>query len=226
MKHTNIIVIPYRDRMEHLKYYVQNVSPLVEQHMKDTKIVVVEQEDGKLFNRGKILNVGFKEYINDTKYFITNDVDIVPTKDIINNVYTHETENVYRIFSGHNASLGGVVKIPVDILKDINGFPNNIYGWGIEDRALYHRSKIRGIKIDDYNQRYKFTMLKHKSNAVNNYTGEKKKISDMWLDKHIDSLSVDEKNNMVNSSGLNTLDYVILKREELRDNVEKITVRI
>lgn len=45
--------------------------------------MVIEQNEGKLFNRGAILNIGFKEYENKSKYFITHDVDINPSIEVI-----------------------------------------------------------------------------------------------------------------------------------------------
>ena len=76
----NIIAIPFRNRDNHLKYFIDNTVPLIQQHLPNTKVVVIEQNKGKLFNRGAILNVAFKEYENKTKYFFTHDVDINPKK--------------------------------------------------------------------------------------------------------------------------------------------------
>jgi len=58
----NVIIIPYRNRKEHLDLFITNVIPLFETYLKPFKLVVVEQEDGKLFNRGMLLNIGFNEY--------------------------------------------------------------------------------------------------------------------------------------------------------------------
>ena len=63
----NIILIPYRNRERHLKYFIDNSVPLIEKYLPNTKVVVIEQEEGKEFNRGCVLNVGFKEYENNTK---------------------------------------------------------------------------------------------------------------------------------------------------------------
>ncbi len=76
----NSIVIPYRNRKEHLDYFIKHTVPLIENLLLKTKVVVVEQCEGKLFNRGKLLNVGFKKYINETEYFITNEVEIITSE--------------------------------------------------------------------------------------------------------------------------------------------------
>ena len=64
----NVVLIPYRNRKNHLDYFINNTVPLFEKWLPNTKVVVVEQTAGKLFNRGVVLNVGFKEYQNKTKY--------------------------------------------------------------------------------------------------------------------------------------------------------------
>jgi hypothetical protein len=60
----NIIAIPYRNREKHLNYYIEHTVPLLQKHLPNSKVVVVEQVQGKLFNRAALLNVVFKEYEN------------------------------------------------------------------------------------------------------------------------------------------------------------------
>ena len=55
-----IIIVPYRNREAQLQLFIQNVVPLFEKYLKNFKLVIVEQEEGKLFNRGKILNIGIR----------------------------------------------------------------------------------------------------------------------------------------------------------------------
>lgn len=222
----NIILIPYRKREKHLDYFIKNTVPLIREHLPNSKVVVVEQNEGKGFNRGKILNVGFKEYENKTNFFITHDVDINPNKNIVINSYTRNDKNIYKIKNVHASSLGCIVKFKHNIIFDMNGFPNDIWGWGIEDRALYYRSYIKNFDIENSHISDKcFNMLFHPSNAVN-YTGEKKKKSDIWQKKYIDKLDDKDKILLLNESGLNNLDYTIIERKQLDDIVELIKVDI
>lgn len=48
----NIIAIPFRNRDKHLDYFVKNTVPLLQEHLPNSKVVVVEQNEGKIFNRG------------------------------------------------------------------------------------------------------------------------------------------------------------------------------
>ena len=220
----NIIVIPYRNRESHLDYFIKNSVPLFQEHLPNTKILVVEQNEGKLFNRGALLNIGFKEYQNKTKYFFTHDVDINPSADIIKKVYSKEDINILRIKCPHNESLGCIVKFNHDSYNIVNGCPNYIWGWGIEDRALYYRASIRNIEITN-NVFRDFKIMNHKSNAET-YVGEKKRISDIWRLNYINTLTNDEKEKLIMESGLNNLEYTILETKQLHDMVELIKVDI
>lgn len=219
----NIIIIPFRNRDEHLKYFIENTVPLIKTHLPNSKVVVVEQNEGKLFNRGAILNVGFKEYKDKTKYFFTHDIDMNPTPEIVKSVYVRENINVLRIKSPHDTSLGGISKISHDTIFDVNGFPNYIWGWGIEDRALYFRCRIKNINIS--NQQQKFKIMPHTSNA-RTYTGINKKYSDMWREKYIDKLDDKQRDELITQSGINNLKYTIIERKMIDDIVELIKVSI
>ena len=93
----NIIAIPFRNRDEHLEYFIKNTVPILQVHLPNSKVVVVEQNEGKLFNRGMLLNVAFKEYQNKTKYFFTHDVDMNPSLEIIKSIYTKEDIEMFRV---------------------------------------------------------------------------------------------------------------------------------
>jgi len=220
----NIIAIPFRNRDNHLDYFIKNTVPLLQEYLPNSKVVVIEQNEGKLFNRGALLNIAFKEYENKTKYFFTHDVDIIPTQEIIETIYTNENIDVYRIKSAHDTSLGGIIKVKHNIMFHINGFPNNMWGWGIEDRALFFRCHVKNISITN-NKKNSFKILPHKSNVMK-YTGEKKKISDMWRFDYINTLDDKQKEEMIMSSGLNNLEYTILERKNIHDIVEIIKVDI
>ena len=133
----NIILIPYRNRKVHLDYFIEHTVPLIVKNMPTTRVIVIEQIEGKLFNRGKLLNVGFTEYKDKCNYFITHDVDINPTEPCLNNYYSPKTENNIRgILVSPKVTLAPIVKIPHNLIFKMNGFPNDIWGWGVEDKVL------------------------------------------------------------------------------------------
>ena len=226
--YTNIILIPYRNRKEHLDIFIKDSIPLFEKYLQPFKVVVIEQEDGKLFNRGTLLNIGFSEYKNRTQFFFTHDVDTIPNENCVKDLYTKNEYDVLRIFNGHALSLGGISKVTHNSIIDINGFPNYIWGWGIEDRALYYRYCImnKSISPNFANNAY-FHNLHHISN-IENYINEKKIISD----KETQIFNCNNKDIQIQhimSSGLNNLQYKIIDRIDglnICNNIDFIKVSI
>ncbi len=54
-----VIIIPYRAREKHLEYFIENTVPLLQKHIPNSKVVIIEQDwNNKLFNRGCLLNIG------------------------------------------------------------------------------------------------------------------------------------------------------------------------
>ena len=149
-------------------------------NIKDVEIIVVEQLGNKKFNRGKLLNIGFKES-NEPDFVITHDVDLIPSNKLIKEKYTLTNFDALRIYSAHEKSLGGIVKLSKNSFIKANGFPNNIWGWGIEDRALYYRYSILDLNIstnkfdDNLSEIY---CIPHRK-VWETYVGEKKEISDL-----------------------------------------------
>ena len=226
----NVIIIPYRARENHLKYYLENTVPLLQKHIPNGKVVIVEQDwNNKLFNRGCLLNIGVKEYENKTLHFITHDVDINPEEKCIQQLYRNINFDALRIYVGHDKSLGGICKFTNDSIKAVNGIPNYIWGWGIEDRALYYRYVIMKKNISpNYSNTFNFKKLPHRHNKVNthpNNYSSKNSISDNE-NKIFNSNNQELQIKHIMSSGLNNLQYKILERKDINDYVELIKVSI
>jgi len=228
----NIILIPYRNREEHWKVFKEYLVPVLRKYIKNLKIVLVEQAEGKSFNKGKLLNAGFKEYEKEMVYLYHNDVDTIPNEKIVKELYTKEENDIMRLSVAHNTSLGGVIKMRKEIFKEMNGFPNNIWGWGIEDRALYYKAIILKLSLSSiYNEHgcgnsKRFILLNHETNAVSNYINEKKKESEKWGKHNIDKLSDEEMKDLIWEDGLKDVKYKIIKREIIDKDKEKIIIEI
>jgi len=145
---STILLIPYRDREEHLKYFKNSAIPLLKKYIPDIKIIVAEQVAGKPFNKGKLSNAGILEYIDsNVSYIITHDIDLIPNESMIEKLYTIKPKHIVRLYSATNTCFGGIMKYNKDVFIKMNGYPNDIWGWGIEDRALFYRSKICNFTI-------------------------------------------------------------------------------
>ena len=225
----NIIVIPYRNRESHLDYFIKNSVPLFQEHLPNTKILVVEQNEGKLFNRGALLNIGFKEYENKTKYFFTHDVDINPTEKYIKEYYVKDVDedSILGIYTSQCNTLGGIIKAQSCVIHRINGFPNNIWGWGNEDKALQNRSEYFNInKITSLTNKKEHPEYLLRFNDINDrnnkFYSKNYKLHYIMFKK----LTNDEKEKLIMESGLNNLEYTILETKQLHDMVELIKVDI
>ncbi|XP_011924692.1 PREDICTED: beta-1,4-galactosyltransferase 1 isoform X2 [Cercocebus atys] len=89
--HKVAIIIPFRNRQEHLKYWLYYLHPILQRQQLDYGIYVINQAGDTMFNRAKLLNVGFREALKDYDYtcFVFSDVDLIPMND----------RNAYRCFS-------------------------------------------------------------------------------------------------------------------------------
>ena len=221
----NLILIPYRNRPEQLDYFKNKTAPLIHKYLPNTLIVICEQPDGKDFNRGKILNVGIKEFYNKSEYTILHDIDIVPKKETLNNLYKNKSYDVIRIFVAHNSSLGGISKIKNNMLiKKMNGFLNNYWGWGVEDRDLYYRAVFKNATISpNYSDRKKFVFLK--DDKKKGYNNRVKKLSDQ-LELLFKGNNKKEKDDYINNNGLSTLDYKLIFKKKISNNVYHIKADI
>ena len=225
----NIIAIPFRNRDKHLEYFIKNTIPLLEENLPNSKVVVVEQNEGKLFNRGALLNVAFKEYENKTKYFFTHDVDINPTKKCIEEHYIKEVNDtdVLGIYTSCSNTLGGIIKIKDGTIHKINGFPNDVWGWGTEDKALQNRAEYYNIKkITNLTNKVEHPLYLLRFNDVND---RETKYTSQNTNKHytkFNTLNNEQKLQEIMSSGLNNLKYTILERKMIHNVVEVIKVEI
>lgn len=115
----------------------------------DYEIFIIEQSDDKPFNRGKLLNVGYKHAVEKgCDYFVFHDVDMLPEdvdysySDKPLHLATHLQEHDYETtFFDY---FGGVTMFTKEDFKTINGFSNEYWGWGFEDDDLL----VRCIKSD------------------------------------------------------------------------------
>lgn len=154
------VIIPYRNREEHLKIFLNHMHPFLQKQNVRYKIFVIEQEDDKKFNRGKLFNVGFVEALKDKPFpcFIFHDVDLIPQN--LNNIYActrcprHMSSSIdkYRYNVPYDRNFGGVVAILSDQFKAINGFSNKFYGWGGEDDDFFNRNRYAGHKVCRFSQ--------------------------------------------------------------------------
>ncbi len=138
------VIVPYRNRYEHLQEFKKSVVEYLESKNIDFKIIIVEQDNAKLFNRGMLCNIGFIEAQKENcDYIVIHDVDMIPV-DVdysYSNVPIHlATDNI-----PFESYFGGMTLFPTDVFEKINGFSNLYWGWGFEDDDLRYRCVRKSI---------------------------------------------------------------------------------
>ncbi len=154
------IVIPFRNRQKHL----DELLPRLEEYCSDFdfKIFVVEQANSLPFNKGILLNIGFKES-EDFDYWAFNDVDYYPEEADysyapgVAHLAYYVDEYGWQL--AHNRFMGGVFITDRPSYMRINGFPNEYWGWGDEDNEIYDRYEMVNIPVVRRKGRYR--SLKH-----------------------------------------------------------------
>jgi hypothetical protein len=132
------IIVPFRNRHDHLLKFKKSIVKYLESKNIDFKIIIVEQDNAKLFNRGMLCNIGFIEAQKENcDYIVIHDVDMIPV-DVdysYSNVPVHlATDNI-----PFESYFGGMTLFPSNIFEKINGFSNLYWGWGFEDDDLRYR---------------------------------------------------------------------------------------
>jgi len=147
------IIVPFRDsesngpRTKQLNRLVDFMASFLAG--RDYKIFVITQnDDGRKFNRGQLLNIGF-QIARDEGYdiFIFHDVDLLPSPEL-KKYYTTYPESqpvhiaaVWERYGDNPSYFGGIVVFNTKMFDKVNGFPNNFWGWGGEDDELLKRTK-------------------------------------------------------------------------------------
>lgn len=164
------IIIPFRNRHEHLKHWLYYLHPILARQQLDYGVYVINQDGEGIFNRAKLMNAGYVEALKEYDYecFIFSDVDLVPMDD--RNLYRcfHNPRHMAVAMDKFNFQLpyktffGGVSSLSKDQFLAINGFPNTYWGWGGEDDDIYKRIILHGMSISRPGFMLgKYKMIKH-----------------------------------------------------------------
>ena len=165
MKHHLSVVVPYRKRENHLKKFIPHMTKFL--HDFPHTIIIVEQADEKLFNRAKLLNIGFDYGKKESDYFAFHDIDMLPYEadySYPDKPY-HMATNVGQFGGGfaYENYYGGVNLFNKDDFKKINGYHNEFWGWGGEDDDILKRIKQHGYDI--YRRKGVYQSLPHQING-------------------------------------------------------------
>ena len=121
-------------------------------------------------------------------------------------------------------TLGCIIKLSGNTYKKMNGFPNNLWGWGREDDIFQKRAKYYNIKFDRFiirgRNNYKIYFKefgdhdRDKSNLGNN----------IKADHHFGKSKTKEED--IKNNGLTTLNYKLKKESTINNYIKHIVVDI
>lgn len=216
------IISPYRNRKDNLKIMANELKNFLNKLQINYIHIIVKQSNDLIFNRGKLRNIGFDYIMNNyeikpSDYFCFHDIDIVPVDQ--NLYYYHPGNNVVHYY-GHTFCLGCFFFINHDNYVKTNGFPNNYWGYGMEDCTLQLRCQKNNIKINrtGFIKRYKTDrIIELGHNRPSDDTVCDKLNKEKWREEILNP-------NRYLSNGLTTLDYKIKKIKNMDDNILKIHV--
>jgi hypothetical protein len=146
------VIIPFRDREAHLGRLLPVLTATLRQQQQQFRVLVVEQEPGGLFNRGRLINTGMHYAADFSDYFCLHDVDALP---VVSN-YACPSQPLRLVSRIVPADDGGEARRPgyyfsgaVSIRKEqafaANGYSNEYWGWGKEDDDLFFRLLLAGF---------------------------------------------------------------------------------
>ena len=77
------IIVPHRSRERHLRQFLKAIHPLMTRQQADYGVFVIHQHGNEIFNKAKLLNIGFREALKEDNYncFIFHDVDLLAEDD-------------------------------------------------------------------------------------------------------------------------------------------------
>jgi hypothetical protein len=230
------VIVPFRDlhaeqnREAHLRKFVPYMVNFLSQSSLPFRIYIIEQSnDQRKFNRGKLLNIGFTIAKHDgCQVFVFHDVDLLPSRELLK-YYTTVPEGktpvhigaVWGRYNNNPKYFGGVNAFSTALFEDMNGFPNNFWGWGGEDDELYNRSaklKYKPLKPREgtFDDLENMTITQKMSTLKENRIWKCMNKTEV-LDEHNDTWRI---------NGLNDLDYQVLGCRNMHEYCTRIMVDV
>jgi len=154
-RHRVAIIVPFRDRMEHLMVLMAHLHPILQRQQLDYTVIVAEQEGSYIFNKARVMNAAFLESLklHNFQCHVFHDVDLIPEDD--RNMYSCPVqprhmgvaidEEGYKL--KYDWLVGGVLSMKREHFHHVNGFSNMFWGWGAEDDDMYNRIVGNGLNV-------------------------------------------------------------------------------
>ena len=155
------LIVPYRDRLLHLVKFKTYMPQYLSHRKIPFELIFVHQDDAKLFNRGMLLNIGFKHAQKlGCDYVVFHDVDLLPVDvdysyedkpiHLAKTIQYHDDKREIKNKITFDKYFGGVTLFPVKDFIKINGYSNKYWGWGYEDDDLLLRCIKKNVGVNEH----------------------------------------------------------------------------
>jgi hypothetical protein len=221
---TYVFIIPFRAgqsheiRKEQIKKCINSIVSCFTKNNKQFKIIIVEQNNNHPFNMALLKNIGFleeeKKQIASKIYLHMNaDYYIDTSKEFPQQLDEFNEEGVLDIFAidkdDSSRFVGGCCAFNAESFIKINGFPNNLFGWGGCDTAFRYRLNKTHIKYIRNSLTNNGWIVSEDDNSAPRNTSFNKE-------------NVEKASGDIMSNGLNTCKYTIDGIGELNNESQHV----
>jgi hypothetical protein len=192
------IIVPFReqaeqDRTVQLDQFLHHMGVFLSTSSISFLVLVVKQLcDKKKFNRGQLLNIGFRKAQEVARLVdkrlvsvILHDVDLLPSLSLgpwywrilpqwHMSIHLATPWNSSMKYAGNDDRegvgrfFGGVTAVYPAAFEECNGLPQDLWGWGGEDDDMANRLRIKKLFISRYPANIaRYKMLKHAKDKAN-----------------------------------------------------------
>lgn len=164
VRNTYILLMAYRARhpqefrRTEMRNMIANWQEYFKKNDQDLKIVIMEQDNDKPFNKGVLWNAAFQKaedyfevlepkiYIHNNSDNLINSGEPFPPDLARPEIGFMDIRRVPHLddYIG-SQMLGGCCSFDAESYKRTNGFPNNLWGWGGDDWAMMRRIRERDV---------------------------------------------------------------------------------
>ncbi|CAN8004029.1 unnamed protein product [Ixodes hexagonus] len=151
--HRLAVIVPFRDRFDELLQFAPHMHKFLNaQHIRH-RFLIVNQVDRLRFNRGSLINVGFRIAEPDCDYLVMHDVDLLPLNRALS--YAYPTDGGPMHLAAPNLHpryhyptfVGGILLMSNSRFRQLNGLSNKYWGWGLEDDEFYARMRDARLNV-------------------------------------------------------------------------------
>jgi hypothetical protein len=220
------IVVPYRDRQEHLAAFLPHVNAYFARDKADkhtpVRILVVEQPAGLPFNRGLMMNIGFQLLKDEIDYVCFHDVDYLPIwtdyscpdqPTMLVGYGLEPRPFQHRFIEEPTNYFSTVVLLQNEHVERANGYSNGYWGWGHEDIDFKHRLEAVGLTCE-----YRwgtFSALDHDRRDGNTFDAKGRVVRSPVSQRNWEIFCRAWEQPRWQGDGLSSLSFTALKREPI-----------